>query len=65
MLYLHFVFGKPESFLTNPDVRDILRDPDFRKRVTYIVFDEVHTAVSWYADFGFLTLCFCVVLNLA
>ncbi len=43
-----YVFGNPESFLANHRVRQVLRQPSFRKQVVCLVFDEVHTAVSWY-----------------
>ena len=40
--------GSPEDFLYDDTVMELMQKSKLRDRVLAIVFDEVHTAVSWY-----------------
>ena len=46
-----YVIGNPEQYMLDDDVMALLQKKTFRDRVLCIVFDEVHTAVSWYVYF--------------
>ena len=42
-----YVYASPEQVVSNKRWRDMLRSDIYRQKLVCIVFDEVHTAVSW------------------
>ena len=46
-IFLRYIFGNPEAFLEKEEAKSLLQNTEFEERVGCIVFDEVHTAVSW------------------
>ena len=49
-LFVYFsqvYFCNPEAFLEKEEAKSLRQNTEFEERVGCIVFDEVHTAVSW------------------
>ena len=50
------MIGSPEQYLEDVAVKALLVDEAFSGRILAIVFDEVHTAVSW--SVTYFEICF-------
>ena len=55
---VQLLFISPESLLSNPQWREMLRIPVYQERVVALVVDEAHCIAMWYVS---SCLIFCII----